>query len=140
LPGQHDDLKRELRAARSRAGITSDVALALQSGVHLQTIQNWMYGKTTPRPHELSKVANVLGVPMADLMAVYEGRNPEPPPLQDAIRELVEELRLSRIQQHEATMALLAAVGASIGPGRDHAGRPLDTANGPGAGRHSDRS
>lgn len=96
MPGHHEDLKRAIRAARSRAGIESDQELALRAGVHLQTLQNWMYGKTTPRPHELSKVANLLNVPMADLMAIYEGRAVEPPPLQDAIRELVEEMRLER--------------------------------------------
>lgn len=137
MPGAHEELKRALRSARSRAGITSDVDLALRSGVHLQTIQNWMYGKTTPRPSELSKVAKVLGVRYDDLYAVYEGRNPEPPPLQDAIRELVEELRLSRIQQHEATMALLAAMGASAGRVPEPSGRQRDTANGPNAGSHS---
>lgn len=137
MPGQHEELKRALRSARSKAGITSDVDLAVRSGVHLQTIQNWMYGKTTPRPSELSKVARVLDVRMADLMAIYEGRNPEPPPLQDAIRELVAELRLSRIQQHEATMALLQAIGASIGRALEPSGKQRDTANGPGAGSHS---
>lgn len=89
MPGHHEELKRALRAARSNAGIKSDQELALLSGVHLQTLQNWMYGKTTPRPSELSKVAATLDVPFADLMAIYEGRNPEPPPLQDAIRDLV---------------------------------------------------
>ena len=137
MPGQHDDLKRALRSARAKAGIRSDVELGLRSGVHLQTIQNWMYGKTTPRPSELSKVARVLDVPMNDLMAVYEGRDPEPPPLQDAIRELVGELRLSRIQQHEATMALLAAVGALSGRALEPSGMQRDTANEANGGSHS---
>lgn len=96
MAGHHEDLKRAIRAARSNAGINSDQELALQAGVHLQTLQNWMYGKTTPRPSEFSKVAQTLGVPMADFMAIYEGRDPEPPPLQDAIRELVDELRQDR--------------------------------------------
>ena len=96
MPGHPEDLKRTIRAARSRAGIRSDQELALQAGVHLQTLQNWMYGKTTPRPSELSKVANVLDMSLADLMAVYEGREPEPQPLQDSIRELVDELKQDR--------------------------------------------
>jgi transcriptional regulator with XRE-family HTH domain len=107
MPGEHEDLKRAIRAARSNAGIRSDQELALRSGVHLQTLQNWMYGKTTPRPSELSKVAATLDVPFADLMAIYEGRDPEPPPLQDAIRELVEEMRVDRRERHESTMAML---------------------------------
>lgn len=45
----------------------------------------------------------------------------------DTITALVEELRLSRIQQHEATMALLQAVGALQGPAQDRAGTRDDT-------------
>lgn len=96
MPGYHEDLKRAIRTARSQMGIKSDQELALMSGVHLQTLQNWMYGKTTPRPSELSKVAHVLDIPMADLMAVYEGREIQPPPLHEAIRELVAELSRDR--------------------------------------------
>ena len=114
MPGYHEDLKRALRAARSNAGIKSDQELALRSGVHLQTLQNWMYGKTTPRPAELSKVATALDVPFADLMAIYEGRDPEPPPLQDAIRELVEEMRIDRRERHEAHIAMLQMVQGLI--------------------------
>jgi len=114
MPGQHEDLKRAIRAARSNAGIKSDQELALRSGVHLQTLQNWMYGKTTPRPSELSKVAATLDVPFADLMAVYEGREIEPPPLQDAIRELVEEMREDRRERHEAHTAMLQMLQSLI--------------------------
>lgn len=88
--GDAGALKRKLRAARSAAGIESDQDLALRAGVHLQTLQNWMYGKTTPRPSELHKVARVLGVPLDALMAAYEGRDPEPPALHESIRELVD--------------------------------------------------
>ena len=88
MAGHHEDLKRAIRAARNRADMKSDQELALRAGVHLHTIQNWMYGKTVPRPSELAKVAQALDMSMADLMAVYEGRDPEPPSLQDAIREL----------------------------------------------------
>ena len=114
MPGQHEELKKAIRAARNMAGIASDQELALQSGVHLQTLQNWMYGNTTPRPSELSKVAKVLGVPMDDLMAVYEGRQVQPPPLQDAIRELVGEMREQRLEMNRLVAALLA-LASSIG-------------------------
>jgi transcriptional regulator with XRE-family HTH domain len=126
VPGQHEALKAVIRARRSIVGITSDSDLATRAGVHLETLQNWMYGKTTPRPHQLSKVAKVLDIPMADLAAVYEGRDILPPPLQDAIRELVEELRLSRAQQHEATLALLRAIGAWSDPSLERRGTPAD--------------
>lgn len=114
MPGYHESLKRAIRAARQKQGIESDQQLALAAGVHLQTLQNWMYGKTTPRPHELSKVAAVLDVPLADLMAVYEGRDPEPPPLQDAIRELVEEMREDRTQRHDEMNAMVSAINALL--------------------------
>lgn len=110
MAGHHEDLKRAIRAGRSNMGINSDQELAIRSGVHLQTIQNWMYGKTTPRPHELSKVALALEIPLADLMAVYEGRPITPPPLHESIRELITEIRASRLEQHAAIMALVQAM------------------------------
>ena len=120
--GQHEALKRTIRAARSNANIKSDQELALRSGVHLQTIQNWMYGKTTPRPSELAKVAQALDMSMADLMAVYEGRDPQPQPLQDAVRELtdavrelVDEMREERERGEDAASAMLRAAKVALG-------------------------
>lgn len=117
--GGGEALKRAIRVARARTDITSDTALALQAGVHYDTLMNWYGNRTTPRPFEVKKVAAVLGIPYGDLMAAYEGYDPEPPPLQDAVRELVGEMRaliaesrLARAQQDEATMALLRALGA----------------------------
>jgi hypothetical protein len=66
-------------------------------------------------------------------MAVYEGRDPRPPSLEDAIAELVDEIRvfvhearLSRVQQDESTSAILRALGAIAHPGRALAGTPGD--------------
>lgn len=119
-------LKIAIHTARARAEITSDSALALKAGVHYDTLMNWYSERTTPRPHELSKVARALDVPLNDLMAAWEGRPIEPPPVQDAMRELVEEMRLARAQQHEATMALLSAVGALIREAPAHTGTRAD--------------
>jgi transcriptional regulator with XRE-family HTH domain len=112
-------LKRAIRIARAKTDITSDTQLALLAGVHYDTLMNWYGNRTTPRPFEVKKVASVLGVPLSELMSAYEGYDPEPPPLQDAVRELVGEMRaliaesrLGRAQQEEATMALLRALGA----------------------------
>jgi hypothetical protein len=112
-------LKRAVRVARARTEITSDMELARRASVHYDTLMNWYGDRTTPRPFEVKKVAAVLGVPYGDLMAAWEGYDPEPPPLQDAVRELVGEMRaliaesrLARAQQDEATMALLRALGA----------------------------
>ena len=114
MPGQHEELKRAIRSARNIAGISSDQELALRSGVHLQTLQNWMYGNTTPRPSELSKVARALDVPMDDLMAVYEGRQVQPPPLQDALRELVAEMREDRREARESRQEMIRLISALV--------------------------
>jgi lambda repressor-like predicted transcriptional regulator len=120
-------LKQAIHVARAKTDMTSDMALSIRAGVHYDTLMNWFGDRTVPRPHEVSKVAKVLNVPMADLLAAWEGRDVEPPPLQDAIRELIEEMRLSRAQQDEATMALLRAVGALTREAPGHAGTPADS-------------
>lgn len=109
-------LKQAIHVARARTDMTSDTQLSIRAGVSYDTFMNWFGDKTTPRPAEVKKVADALGIRYAELMAAWEGRPIDPPPLQDAIRELVEELRLGRAQQHEATLALLRAVGA-LAPG-----------------------
>lgn len=127
-------LKRAIRAARVQAGFTSDMQLSVRAHVHYDTFMNWFSGKTTPRPAEVKKVAEVLGVSYAELIAVYEGRAPEPVPLQDAIRELIEEMRLSRAQQDEATLALLRALAAVVRPDPAPTGTRGGTARGAPAG------
>jgi transcriptional regulator with XRE-family HTH domain len=119
-------LKQAIHVARARAGITSDMELSRRADVSYDTFMNWYGDKTLPRGHEIKKVADALGVPYGDLMAAYEGRDLEPPPLQDAIRELIEEMRLTRAQQHEATDAILSALAAVLHPGRG----PRGTSNG----------
>jgi transcriptional regulator with XRE-family HTH domain len=126
-------LKRAIRVARARTDITSDMELARSAKVSYDTLMNWYADRTSPRPYEVKKVATALGVPMTDLLAAWEGRDPDPPPVQDAIRELVGELRalvaesrLARAQQDEATMALLRAVGALHRVDLAQPGRPAD--------------
>ena len=82
-------LKQAIHVARAKAGIASDVQLALRAGVSYDTLMNWYGGKTVPRGHELNKVAKATGTTVWVLQAAYEGRPPDPPPLQDAIRDLV---------------------------------------------------
>lgn len=120
-------LKVAIHVARAKTDMTSDSQLAGRAGVHYDTLMNWFGDRTVPRPAELAKVARTLGVGLNDLMAAWEGRPLEPPPLQDAIRELVAELRLSRAQQHEATMALLQAVGSLVPPDPARAGTRTDS-------------
>lgn len=111
-----EGLKRAIHVARARAGFTSDMQLSIRAGVSYDTFMNWFGDKTTPRPAEVKKVADVLGVRLDDLMSAWEGRPREPVELHVAIRELVDELRLMRIQQHEATIAILQALGAALPP------------------------
>lgn len=124
MAGNHEALKKGLRSARAAAGYESDLALSLEAGVHLQTIQNWMYGKTTPRAHEMSKVAKVLDKPTDYFMALYEDREPEPPPLMrqlgelvTVVRELVDEMRRERRQGPSGPMSVNVLLDPSaIGP------------------------
>lgn len=99
-------LKQAIHVARARANILYDTDLAVRAGVHYDTLMNWFSGKTVPRGSELRKVGQVLGVAYADLMAAYEGRPAEPPPLQDAIKELVQSLSA----QTNALTELVAAL------------------------------
>lgn len=119
MSGDHEALGRALRAARAEKGMTSDHALAMAAGVHLQTLQNWMYGKTVPRPAQLFRVAQVLDKPMDYFAAIYERREPAPQPLEDAVaeltdvlRELVAEIREDRERGQDAAAAILRAAGA----------------------------
>lgn len=136
-------LKRAIHVARARTDFTSDMALARAAHVSYDTLMNWFSDKTTPRPFEVRKVAVALGVSMSDLLAAWEGRDPEPPPVQHAIRDLIGEMRafvsesrMARAQQDEATMALLRAVGALVPgapaptetPGDSEAAAPADSA------------
>src|SRR5678815_5167718 len=86
-------LKQAIHVARARTDMTSDMELARRAHVYYDTLMNWYGDKTVPRPHEVKKVADVLGVSYSDLIAAWEGREAEPPALVDAIAELVVEIR-----------------------------------------------
>lgn len=128
-------LKQAIHVARARTDYTSDMQLSRAANVSYDTFMNWFGDKTTPRPAEVKRVADALGVRYSDLMAAWEGRPIDPPPLQDAIRELIEEIRLSRIQQHEATIELMRAVGSLGAGGRAPRGTRDGTRSGSRAGR-----
>lgn len=122
-------LKRAIHVARAQANILYDTDLAIRAGVSYDTLMNWFAGKTVPRGAELRRVAQVIGRTYADLMAAYEGTEPEEPELTELLRELVDELRLSRAQQDEATMAILRAVGVSLHPAPVPPGTPAGSGN-----------
>lgn len=89
-------LKRAIHVARERQGIPSDMQLARAAGVSYDTLMNWYGDRTVPRPNELKKVADAAGTTLIALMDAYEGRDPEPPSLVEAIYALVAELRAER--------------------------------------------
>lgn len=120
-------LKRAIHVAREQAGITSDMQLAKVAGVSYDTFMNWFGDRTTPRPAELKKVADVIGVRLVDLMDAWEGRDPQPPSLEAALRELIAELRLDRIAREESTAAMLRAFGALALSGPSPRGTPAET-------------
>lgn len=86
-------LKRAIHVARARTDMTSDMELARRAHVSYDTLMNWYGDKTVPRPHEVKKVGDVLGVSYGDLIAAWEGKDPEPPVLVDKIDELITEIR-----------------------------------------------
>lgn len=113
-------LKVAIHVAREKVEIPSDRQLAFRAGVSYDTLMNWFAARTVPRPAELTKVANVLGVRLVELMDVYEGRDAEPPglieamwSLVDELRILIHEVRLSRASQEEGQAAVLRALGVA---------------------------
>lgn len=135
-------LKRAIHIARARAGIVSDMRLSILADVHYDTLMNWYSDRTVPRPNEVRKIAVALAEPFANLMAAYEGRDPEPPPLMDRISDLAEavqalagEIRRDRIedekrrvQQDAMNQTMLEALGA-IASGQGRAETPRDTSH-----------
>lgn len=125
-------LKRAIHVARAKKGITSDTTLSAESGIAYDTLFNWFSGRTTPRGHELRKMALYLGIPFSELQATYDGVDPEPTPLHESVSDLVEvlrdlvlELRLSRAEQivlleqmQEAQQLASGLSRASTGPTR----------------------
>lgn len=106
-------LAQVLRVAMAQEGIETWVALGLASGVSPTTIDNWIYGVTTPRAHHLAKVARRLypHTSAAALERAYLGLPPEEPPLIEVLRDLAPDLHelvlLLRAQADEAVVAAL---------------------------------
>jgi hypothetical protein len=88
-------LAQALRVAMAQEGIETWVALGLESGVSPTTVDNWIYGITTPRAHHLAKVARRLypHTSAAALERAYLGLPPEEPPLIEVLRDIAPDLR-----------------------------------------------
>jgi Spy/CpxP family protein refolding chaperone len=97
----------------AQAGIESWHELADQSDVSATTVDNWIYGVTTPRAFHLAKVAKRLAphVSAGDLERAYQGLEPEEPPLIEVLREMAPDLHelvvLLRAQADEAVVSAL---------------------------------
>ena len=66
--GNMRDLAPKLRAALDRAGITAR-DLAGRIGLDESTVSLWLSGQRTPRMKNLEKVAQALGIELAELWA-----------------------------------------------------------------------
>lgn len=63
--------------ARGEFGFESDAELWRYLGVGRDTAQAWMRGERPPRRDVGQKVAEKLGITYADLLAIYDGSDPE---------------------------------------------------------------
>lgn len=109
-----DRLKRAIRVSREMVGITSDSELSRQAGVHYDTLMNWYGGRTTPRPFEVRKIAGVLGVAYGDLLAAYDGREPAAVPLEQAVADLIVEIRAAVVDERRARAEMMRMITAAI--------------------------
>lgn len=107
-------LKTAIHVARARTDITSDMELARRAGVSYDTFMNWFSGRTTPRPHEVKKVGDVLGVSYGDLIAAYEGAEPAAVPLEQAVAELIVEIRAAVVDERRARADMMRTITATL--------------------------
>jgi transcriptional regulator with XRE-family HTH domain len=110
-------LARVLRVAMAQAGIETWSGLGLAAGVSPTTIDNWIYGVTTPRAHHLAKVAKRLHpyTSSGELERAYAGLPPEEPPLIEVLRDLAPELHeLVVLLRAQADQAVLSAVRTAL--------------------------
>jgi transcriptional regulator with XRE-family HTH domain len=88
-------LDRAIRAATLRRPGLTVTGLARAAAIQRDTVYKWFEGNTAPRTAELARVADVLDVPLAELLNAYQGREPPAlaptlsPELLDAIEERV---------------------------------------------------
>lgn len=113
-PEAGERLKRAIHVARATTDVTSDMELARQAGVHYDTLMNWFSGRTTPRPFEVRKVGEVLGIGYGELLAAYEGRPAPAVPLEQAVADLIAEIRIALVDERHARAELMRAIASSI--------------------------
>lgn len=107
-------LRHAIHEARAAAGIDSDNQLALRANVHYDTLMNWYRGATVPRPSSVRQIADVLGVSYGDLLAAYDGREPAAVPLEQAVADLIVEIRVAVVGERQARTAMMRMIAASL--------------------------
>lgn len=112
--GRGQAMRKAIHEARAKAGIDSDADLSVRARVHYDTLMNWYSGATVPRPAAVRKVAAVLGVPYGDLLAAYDGEEPAAVPLEQAVADLIVEIRVAMIDERKARADLMRMISASL--------------------------
>ncbi len=88
--------------------------LAKRAHVSYDTLMNWYSGRTIPRATGVKQVAEAMGVKYVKLLDAYEGNDPEPPELKEAVGLLIDEIRSSMVDERRARAQLMRAVTAAI--------------------------
>ena len=110
-------LKQVLRVAMAEKGIDSWEDLALGAGVSGTTIENWIYGRTSPQAKQIRMVGDYLRpfTSASALEAAYAGLPPEEPPLVEVLREMAPDLHeLVVLLRAQADEAVLSAVRTAL--------------------------
>lgn len=134
-----DRLRAYIADRMADRGIKSVSELARRANVSRDTFQQWWRGRP-PQRSTAELVARELGVTFADLIAAREGSSPGASDgsgldaLINALRELVAEMRLSRAQVDESTIALLRAIAAVLPSSQERRGTLDDSERGASAG------
>ena len=109
-------LAKVLRVAMAQKGIETYIRLSIAARVSQTTIDNWVYGRTTPRAHHLAKVAQALSpyTSAGALERAYLGLPPEEVPLHEQVKQLVAVLNVIAPALVDSTAALTAVADQAL--------------------------
>lgn len=95
----------------AQAGFETYQQLAIAARVSPTTVDNWIYGRTVPRPSGLAKIARALApfTTAGALERAYMGLPPEEPPLHEQLRQLVDVLN-EFVPLYGESLAVLAGL------------------------------
>lgn len=107
-------LKRAIHVARAQSRFTSDMQLALAAHIHYDTLMSWYSGRTVPRPASVKQIADAMGASYPDLMAAYEGVDAPAVPLEQAVADLIAEIRVALVEERQARSSLMRTIAAAL--------------------------